>query len=182
MGNIFVRLIQKRILNKISDKRNKCYISINDAKKVGFVFNANDAGISDALLLLENYLNQKKIYFKGISIDISEEKLASPRFQSDPHLTIIYQSDMNWLSIPSHPLFDKFINEDFDLFFDLTLKGLFPVNYIIKSIKSYLIIGFDSNRKHYYDLLITKGDQISVYPPLSEYIKNAIEYLTSIKS
>ncbi len=181
MGNLIVKLIQKRILKKICNDRKKSYISFTNARKVGFIFDADTENISESLLILENFLSKLKIPFNGISVDTNEENNCSPLIQSDPHITIIHKTDMNWLSVPSHPLLSKFIDEKYDIFIDLTLKNVFSIEYIVRQVNTSLLVGFNPKYKNLYDILIKKIDGTSP-TPLSYYVNNTINYLTTIKS
>lgn len=181
MSNFFIKIIQNIILRRVKNHRVRNYVSITNAKKVGFIFNVNEKGIEEAIPVLEKNLQTHGVDFQGVAIDLSETQEGVPKFQSDPYIINLYKSDTNWIGIPSHELLTKFINSDFDIFLDLTIEKVFPLDYILEHTNSKVIVGFCEKKASKYDILI-KASNDSTQPGLSEYVINTIEYLTTIKS
>lgn len=175
-----MRLIRKIILRRVVNTREKGYISITDAKAIGFIFNANEKGIKEAVTLLEKQLQSRKINFQGVAMDLSDTQEGDPKFQSDPYVINLYKTDTDWVGIPSHDLLTKFLDRHFDIFIDLTLESIFSLDYILEKANSTVIVGYNPDKESKYDILIRSGN--SILPKLSEYVLNTIEYLTTIKS
>lgn len=180
MSNFILRLFQNISLRRVVNTRKKDYISIKDAKRVGFVFNVNEEGVEQAIPILEKQLQSHKVNFQGIAFDLSEEQAGIPKFQSDPYVINLYKSDLNWIGIPNHDLFSKYIDAHFDIFIDLSLKPIFPIDYLVNVVNSTVIVGFRPKMISKYDILIQSKEDSS--PKLSDFVMNTLNYLTTIKS
>jgi hypothetical protein len=84
------------------------------------------------------------------------------------------QKDLNWYYRPDKPFIEDFIRKEFDILFDLSLRDLFPVNFIVKLSPSSYKIGRYRETKQ-YDLMIDIDKDESV-----QYLLQQIRHYLSI--
>ena len=84
------------------------------------------------------------------------------------------KSDLNWYFKPKNELVDQFINQEFDILFDLSIKNYFTVNYVGSLSKATFKIGKQSESA-YQDLLIDIKENDTV-----EYLIDQIKHYLNI--
>jgi hypothetical protein len=156
---------------------------LDDAKVVGFVFNSQDPQIAEAISILEKSLKSRNISYKGLGFSFTKNDETNPKIDHDPYSVQILKKEVNKLSIPIVKQADDFYGTKFDILFDLSLTPLFSIDYSLKRCKCDMIVGFCPIREETYDLCI-KSDRNggTELAPIQEYITQAIQYLSIIKS
>ena len=92
---------------------------------------------------------------------------------------IITSRDVNWLYYPVKLFVKDFLEEEFDILIDLSLKEQLPLLYLAAKSKAGLKIGrFDETHQEYYDLMIDVTPDAS----LGFFIDQVMHYLTKINT
>ena len=179
--------VRENALKKIARPHNGKYISLTNAQKVGFVFDAAIPDSERAVTYLCHVLRRGNKDFHGIVIDSRKKKEKESALFPDniKEITIITREDMNWFGQPVSEYIDTLASVHYDIFIDLSApKRRFALDYILQSIDCRLKIGTDYCKSDDYDLKITatkneeNPDEI-----ISGYVlvKNILDYLTIIK-
>ncbi|MBK7171895.1 MAG: hypothetical protein IPH84_01395 [Bacteroidales bacterium] len=92
---------------------------------------------------------------------------------------ILTVKDTNWYYFPVKPFVKDFLQEEFDILIDLSLKEYIPLLYLAANAKASLKIGrFDESHQHYYDLMI----DIPQDSTLEYFIEQVMHYLNKINT
>lgn len=183
MANFIVRAFQRRALRKLPDSHSRIYTSLDDAKSVGFVFNSQDTEVADGIILLCKELKNRNIPYKGLGISFTKDETTNTRLDHDPYIVQILKKETNWLYIPVIEQAQKFFEGEYDILFDLSPTPSYSIEYTLKRCKTKMILGISPSRGEMYDIAISGGkDELMTFPPLIEYTKQIIQYLTTIKS
>lgn len=180
MANIFQKLIQKRTLKRIPVSSIRKYVSLDTAKTIGFVFNENEPGIEQSLLYIRDVLGKKKIKYSCVGVDMSEEVKGNPIYLSNPFILNVYRKDLNWYELPCKELVQGFLDTDFDILVNLTSSDshkIFPVDYLVKSAKASMRVGFIVDDKATYDIIIMDDSSSPLH-----LVQGLFKYLCDIKS
>lgn len=179
--------VRKKVLKELAKPHNGKYVSLNNAARVGFIFDAAIPDSERAATYLCHMLRKNKKDFHGIVIDSRKKKDRenAPFPDNIAEISIITRKDLNWFGQPVCETVEKFISEPFDIFIDLSApKRRFALDYILASIDCKLKIGTDYCRSDDYDLKITATkNEENPKEIFSGYlmVKNLIEYLLVIK-
>jgi len=84
------------------------------------------------------------------------------------------QKDLTWYFKPDKAFVDEFMRKKYDLLFDLSLRNLFPVNYVVTLSPSTFKIGRFRDLDQ-YDLMIDIKNEKTV-----PYLINQIKHYLSI--
>ena len=92
---------------------------------------------------------------------------------------IITSRDVNWYYHPVKPFVKDFLEEEFDMLIDLSLREHFPLLFLAAKSKAALKIGhFDEAHQDYYDLMIDVPPDAT----LEYFIGQVMHYLTKINT
>lgn len=133
-------------------KRKSQFFNFETAKTAGILFSCTDEKSFEAIREFASLLKQKNIavtavgYFPG--------KKVPDKFLFHTNINFFSDNDLNWYYKPKNASLDKFINQRFDLFFDLTTSYFFPADYVSLLSNSAFKIGMEKNKKNDHDLMI----------------------------
>lgn len=181
MKHIIVAIVQKYLLRRIENaKKRHSYVSLDDAKSVGVVFNANDKNIPTTLRYLKKEFRRRNIKISCLAINIDSSQSEFPSIDSDSAISIINSSDLNWYGLPVSKEISKFIKKDFNILIDLSsTQRLFTIDYIISNSNATMKVGLYTHDKFIHDIVICKRENDDI--TLIDHIKQIVEYLTIIK-
>lgn len=183
MANFIVRAFQRRTLKRLPTLNRRKYTSLEDAGRVGFIFNSQEADIAVAVETLEKSLKGANISYRGLGFSFTKDETTNSKLDHDPYTIQILKKETNWLSIPIIEQAENFYKGDYDILFDLSLTPSFPIEYSLKRCKCNMILGFCPEREGMYDICIKESDrEENTSTSLIEYVKQSIQYLTIIKS
>lgn len=131
---------------------------------------------SDPIALREliNYLHKYIDEGKKISFIGYVKKL--PPFEEEDIIWIT-NKDMNWIGIPKMAKIKHFIERDFDVLINTTLKSTRPLEYISTYSKAALRIGrYDAKKTYCYDFMMHLNQE-NVF----EYLEQVERYLKMVK-
>ena len=173
------RILQKKALKKIVNPHKGRYVSLSDAQMVGFIVNAEIPGSAEAVNELKWVLQERKINYKGICVDLRKEPQGEPEFLSTPSLAIIHRENLNWYGLPQEKFTSEFILDHFDILIDLTSgKRVFAVDYILSRADASLRIGVTPASLSPYDMTVSAGNNAESTP--DELMRSILIYLTTI--
>ncbi len=145
--------IIKRKVRNLS--RNKEFINIADAGKVGVLFKQTDEenfeAVQDCVRMLAE--GGKQVFVIGYvdSKEIPDFYLLRKGFN------FFCRNDINWYGIPQPAFVNDFIEREFDLLIDLSLDNVFPIDYIFAISKARFKTGEYAVRAEHADLSIDTG-------------------------
>ena len=126
-------------------------------------------------------INKILAYFKekGIKVDILvyyPDKKLPANVNAREGMVLFAEGDSNWFGKPNKPEINDFINKEFGLLIDLSLKHIFSLQYIIESSKSAFKVGRISYDDSPYDFVLL-GDENND----SKYVDDLFNYLAKIE-
>ncbi|NTV18278.1 MAG: hypothetical protein HGA83_02485, partial [Bacteroidales bacterium] len=68
----FKKTFQKRALAKLDTKRDVVFMPVYNAKKVTIIYGLEEDGIGEAVDFLTSFLEEKKIAYEGIAINLGK--------------------------------------------------------------------------------------------------------------
>ena len=173
------RIMQRKALKKVVNPHQGEYVSLSDARKVGFIVNADNPGSAQAVGILKQDLQKRKIDYCGICIDLRREPQSEPEFLSTPFMAIIHKDNLNWYGLPDEKIVSEFILDHFDILIDLTAgKRIFAADYILSRANASLRIGITTPSPSPYDMTVSVGENGNGTP--DQLIKSILTYLTTI--
>lgn len=173
------RILQKKALKKIVKPHKGRYVSLSDAQMVGFIVNAEIPGSAEAVNELKWVLQERKINYKGICVDLRKSPQGEAGFLSTPFMSIIHRDNINWYGVPDEKIVTEFIPDHYDILIDLTTgKRLFAVDYILARADASLRIGISQSSPSPYDMFVSMGGDGVIKP--EELMRNILIYLTTI--
>ncbi|WP_372772019.1 hypothetical protein [Mangrovibacterium sp.] len=145
-----------------SRTRSKKFINLENAQSVGILWNENDrAGFE----LLKKYLDKRKINSKDLC------------YSTEARQITFSKKDFSFLGTPKSPAVIEFIDERFDMLFDISLSDSMPVLVVRAMSLASFKTGWSSANPNYLDLNI----DVSQRKEASFLVEQLIHYLTEIK-
>ena len=139
--------------------RNKRIHNFTTASTAGLVFNCCSDEEFRAVKDFKDFLESESIKTDIIGY-VSDKQVPDP-YLLRTGFHFFCQKDLTWHFKPNKSFVEDFIRKDFDILFDLSLRDLFPVNYIVSlSPASYKIGRFRETNQ--FDLMIDIKDEKSV--------------------
>jgi hypothetical protein len=170
-GNYYL----KRELPK--GKRNKQLVNLNTAKKVGIVYQLDNDETYRLINNLVNFLQDKNIKVKALGY--VKDKYLTQKYLPKMTYDFFYSKNLNWYNKPCGIYVKEFLNENFDIFIDLSLEEIYPIKYISGRTNAKLKVGrFDENNKEILDLMFGVDDKTD----LEKFIGEITHYLTLINT
>lgn len=160
----------KRRLKK--QKRLLLTHNFNTSKYVGILFNSPNDKSFEAIKDFMSFLSQKNI--KVISLGYIASKKIPENFLMRKGFNFYCNKDFNWYYKPKNEIIDQFIEQPFDILFDLSLKDYFTTNFVCNLSNASFKIGRQSeNSSHDLVFDITKNQSV-------EYLIEQIKYYLNI--
>lgn len=171
----------KKTFGKISLKKNlrknNRQVSVHNfksAETIGIIFNSPD---DESFTVVKNFLSfLADNNLKVIALGFVPDKKIPENLLLRKGINFFCKKDLNWYYKPKTEVVNQFINQNFDILIDLSLKEYFPLYYIGQLSNASFKIGRQSEQYQYQDLMINIGKNHSI-DYLIEQIKH---YLTII--
>lgn len=164
--------LRKRLKNLQRKVKTHNFIT---AKSVGILFSSPDEHSFNAIKDFLSFLSQKEI--KVIALGYVPSKKIPQQFLLRKGINFYCNTDLNWYYKPKNEIVDQFMNQEFDILFDLSLNDYFTVNYVGSLSKATFKIGKQSDNA-YPDLVIDINKNKSV-DYLIEQIKHYLNILNN---
>ncbi|WP_163713882.1 DUF6913 domain-containing protein [Mangrovibacterium lignilyticum] len=145
-----------------SRKRTRKFINLNHAQSVGIIWSENDRA---AFEMLKKYLDERKI--KSIDLCYSDEDRA----------ITFSNKDFSYMAKTKNQAVNDFINERFDLLFDISLSDSLAVQIVRALSLASFKTGWSLATPNYFDFSIDISQRRDAYF-LAEQL---IHYLNEIK-
>ncbi len=149
--------------------------NFNTAKTAGILFNSPDEASFEAIKDFLSFLSQNDI--KVIALGYIPSKKIPENYLMRKGFNFYCKTDLNWYFKPKNEIIEQFINHEFDILFDLSIKDYFTVNYVGSLCNAAFKVGKHSTIA-YNDLSIDiKANNTVEY--LIEQIKHYLNILNN---
>lgn len=154
-------------------RRNKRIHNFTTAVTAGIIFNCRNEEEFSAVKEFKQFLESESI--KTDVIGYVSEKQVPDHYLLRTGFNFFCQKDLTWHFRPDKVFVHDFIGQEYDILFDLSLRSLFPVNYIVSlSPSAYKIGSFRETDQ--FDLMIDIRNDMRV-PYLIDQIKHYLSIL-----
>ena len=145
------------------------------AQSAGILFSPTDEESFEVVKNFLSFLSQQDM--KVIALGYYPGKKIPQQYLMRKGINFYCNTDLNWYYKPKNEIVDQFINQDFDILFDLNLNSYFTTDYVGSLSKANFKVGKSSDNP-YQDLVIDINKNNSV-----EYLIDQIKhYLNIIKN
>jgi len=156
-------------------RRNRSIQSLKDSKTIGIIYDATDEKNHDIVCDFVKYFQENMKIVKAIGY-LNFPRLPHYCF---PKLSFDYftRKDLNWYFKPGTQRVQDFINEEYDIVIDLSMKDCFPLQYIAGLSHAKFKVGrYDDKNAGIYDFMLDVNANIK----LEDFIKECKHYLSII--
>ncbi|MFN0274229.1 MAG: DUF6913 domain-containing protein [Chitinophagales bacterium] len=169
-NSLFGRFVRSK---PYTDTHKRRAVNWNNMKTIAFLLDGSDP---IALRHLLNRLNKYEGQGKKITFIGYVKKL--PPFQ-DEQIKWITQKDLNWIGIPKMHNIKFFIERDFDILVNTSLKSIRPLEFVSTYSKAHLRIGlFEDNKTYCYDFML----RLLPGETVDDYLDQVEHYLKMLKN
>lgn len=133
-------------------KRNRLIYNLDTARTIGIIFNAVSDDVFNNALDFANFLNRKNLNVSVITFYNGKETPQSYLLRKN--VTLFNKKDINWYYKPLVPSVDEFIEKEFDILIDLSMKEVFPLKWIATLSRAKFKVGNLSYHGTPNDLII----------------------------
>ncbi|MDD2278210.1 MAG: hypothetical protein PHD06_03470 [Bacteroidales bacterium] len=120
-------------------KRNRLIYNLDTARTIGILFNAASDDVFNNALEFANFLNRKNLEVSAVAFYCGKETPQSYLLRKN--VDLFNKKDINWYHKPQVPSVDKFIEKDFDILIDLSMKEVFPLKWIATLSRAKFKVG-----------------------------------------
>ncbi len=153
--------------------RNKRIHNFTTAGTAGIIFNCLNEEEFTAVKEFKHFLESKSIHTDVIGY--VSDKQVPDHYLLRTGFNFFCQKDLTWYYKPDMRFANDFTKKNYNILFDLSLRDMFPVNYIVKlSPSAYKIGRFRETNQ--YDLMIDIKDNKSV-PYLIDQVKHYLSMM-----
>ena len=144
---------QKVLERKLKDRiRTINVCNINDAKKIGIIFNATHLISFEIIRNFVKELSQKKISVTALGYVNSKRLIDHYLYRKG--FSFFTKSNLNWFDKPVTDTVEEFINIPFDILINLSLEEYYPIRYVVALSISTFKVGKYFDEPNYMDLMI----------------------------
>ena len=168
-GNQFLR----DKLDKIH--RNRKITNLKEARKIGILYALDD--VPDYEVVAEFVAELQRDHKEVKALGFVKNKNLVSRFLPKLSFDFFSARDLNWFYKPVHSKVKDFIEKEFDILMDLSLKDTLPLKFISAWSLAHCRVGRYSESNHEcYDIMLDIGKDMS----LNDYILQIVHYLSVI--
>ena len=167
---------QFNLKRRLKDLKRRLVVhNFNTAKTAGIIFNSPDEKTFESIKHFLSFLSDKGI--NGFTLCYIPLKKVPANVLLRNQFHFYCKTDLNWYYKPTKEIVEQFINKEFDILFDLSIKDYFTVNYVGKLSKATFKIGKQSETS-YHDLTFEIKENETV-DFLIEQIKHYLNILNN---
>lgn len=171
----FKKRQQRKAIEKLRTGRVPEFVPFEGAKRVAFIVEAEESGISEAVDTLVSLLRENNADWRAIVIDSGKKNTAD--FSVSDNFDIIRKCDLNFFGMPKTVLNPWFTEESCDLLLDFSREYNFTSEYIARQVNARLKAGRYSNGdESAYDFITPPADTSAI-----SFLRQTIFFLNSIK-
>ena len=153
LNNTKAYIGHKVLERKLKDRARAATVcNINDAKKIGIVFNATQLVSFEIIRNFVKELSQKKISVTTLGY-VNSKKLID-HYMYRKGFNFFTKSDLNWFNKPLTDTVEQFVNKPFDILINLCLEKYYPIQYVVALSVSSFKVGKYFDEPNYLDLMI----------------------------
>jgi hypothetical protein len=161
--------LRKRLKNL---KRQVITHNFNTAKTAGILFSSPDEQSFNVIKEFLSFLSSKGM--NVIALGYVPGNKIPQQFLMLRGINFYCNKDLNWYYKPKNEIIDQFMDQEFDILFDLSIKDSFTVNYVGELSKAAFKIGMQK-KISYQDLVIDVNKNKSI-----EYLIEQIKHYLNI--
>ncbi len=156
-------------------KRRRGDLHFDRAKSIGLLFDPTEEADFELVKKFIKYIRDYKKQVKSIGF-YNLKQVPSMQY-SKLEYDFISQKELNWWYKPTEDFIPAFLEEEFDILINLSLKNHFPITYMAALSRAKVKIGpaGEGNEK-FYDIMIDVGEE----QQLKFYLKQLDHYLNLI--
>ncbi len=170
--------IGKRKLEKARKitRRNKKLINLKDAETIGIIYKLNDG---ESYEEIRQFVKKLKSENKNVkTLGYINAKKTPQYWLPAVGFDYITKKSLDFFYIPKTNSAKKFINEEFDILMNLTLKDCLPTDYITGVSVAHFKVGINESRADIFDFMINAQNDLKN----KDYIDQAYYYLNLLNS
>ncbi len=142
-------LAERKLKKLVENYRHSPVIpNIETTKLIGAIWHPTQ---KVAYQFLKEYFNKEQVIFRGFCVF---EDDVNPHVNSNTLTT----NDLTWIKLPKLEKIDDFININFDVLINMSLKQNLVLDYITLLSKAKFKVGSSTNESNYFDLNINIGE------------------------
>lgn len=143
------KVLERKLRDRI---RTTTVCNINDAKKIGIIFNATHLISFEIIRNFVKELSKKKI--SVIALGYVNSKKLIDHYLYRKGFNFFTRSNLNWFDKPVTDAVEEFINIPFDILINLCLEEYYPIQYVVALSNSAFKVGKYFSEPNYLDLMI----------------------------
>jgi hypothetical protein len=144
---------EKVLARKLRDRtRSTKVCNINEAKKIGIIFNATQLVSFEIIRNLTRELSERKIKVSVLGYVHSKKLIDHYLYRKG--FNFFTKNDLNWFKKPVADTVEEFINAPFDMLINLCLEEYYPIQYVVALSASSFKVGKYSDEPNYLDFMI----------------------------
>jgi len=167
---------QKKAITRISVQRSVKFVSLENVKRITFIFDVTEEDNMEAVKFLSSYATEKKIEYHGVAINLGKD--TSSEAILGHGIKLITRKNMSSIGIPDREMVSRFLNDPSDLFIDFSKNYSFTGEYLSLSSVSSFKIGRHTPEPNPYDLVITIDSEKDC---ALDFVKRSFFYLKTIR-
>jgi hypothetical protein len=164
--------IGQRILERKLRDRNRTLevCNINDAKKIGIIFNATHLISFEIIRNFVKELSQKKISVNALGYVHSKKLIDHYLYRKG--FNFFTKSNLNWFNKPVTDTVEEFINIPFDILINLSLEKYYPIQYVVALSISSFKVGKYFKEPNYLDFMIDIEKEKKIMKDIKREVKD----------
>lgn len=171
VGNYFLK---EELLKTVRERK---MTNLRDAKKIGILYTLDDVPGYDTVSEFVSRLQHDHKEVKALGF--VKKKILVSRFLPKLSYDFFSVKDTNWFFKPIHTNVTDFIEKEFDILIDLSMKDSLPLKFISGLSMAHCRVGrFSEANRVCYDIMIDLTKPMS----LNDYMLQIIHYLTVINN
>ena len=165
----------KNKLSKNKDRKVR-FCNLNNAKKVGLLYNIDDERDSHKLLRFIKTLKEDFGIRNVKAISYFQDKNSPSFLEGNNSVQYFITSDLSWRREPKNDVCIEFMKQEFDLLIDLSNEFVIPLKSVLLDSKAKFKVGkYSKENEAYFDFMIN-SKHIDFY----EFTQELVRYLTMI--
>ncbi|MCK9627449.1 MAG: hypothetical protein M0R37_02525 [Bacteroidales bacterium] len=172
----FKQRLQKKALERISIQRKVKFISLENVRRISFIFDVTEPDNMEAVKFLISFAADNKVEYHGLAINLGKD--ISSEAVLGHGIRLITKKNLSKIGIPEPEMVSRFLNDVSDLYIDFSKNYSFIGEYLSLSSLSSFKVGRHSPEPNPYDLVITNNSERDC---ALDFVKRAFFYLKTIR-
>lgn len=161
------KILERKLRGRV---RNTTVCNINDAKRIGVIFNATHLVSFEIIRNFVKDLSKRKISVTTLGY-VNSKKLID-HYLYRKGFNFFAKSNLNWFDKPVTDSVEEFINIPFDILINLSLEKYYPVQYVVALSIATFKVGKYFDEPNYLDLMIDIEKEKTIMKDIKREIKD----------